>query len=517
MPATKHLPSRRRAVSLNFLAQISGVAFITIQGIFLVPLYLRFVGVPLYGAWLASTQVVGWVTILDPGTDEVMRQRVAAAHGARQLSDLGQLIGTGLVINALIAICITCVAVALTVALPTWFHVNGVGAKQLTNAAVVLAMASGVTVVAYALGSSLQAVQRAGLYGVVLIIGNIAGLVLNVSLLYDGWGLTAIAAGFLFKALVWAVGWGYALIWTCRPNGREPAYFSFSVRRARELLRLACYMLVSKIATMLQTSSDGMLTGRMLGPSQAAILLLTGRVIDAVKMIPDKLGAALQPSLSNLAGAGDREKTFRISIRFLTIVSIVGAPLIATVAVLNRDVVRLWVGATLFGGQPLSALIALSALLTLLTTALYHVLFANGLIETTSKITLIAGFVKISLLALLLPRLGLVAVPIATTVAIVTITAPRYIRAMSEAFTIDLRHGRNLLVSVLTAPVICVVVGALLVNTYNASTWRAAALKSVWVLGIFAGSILTLQPVARREAVIAVLWVKRALISQLAT
>jgi O-antigen/teichoic acid export membrane protein len=451
-------------------------------------------------------QLVGWVTILDPGTDEVMRQRVAAAYGGGQLDELGQLIGTGLVINSFIAICITGATLLLIPALPRWFGVNGQSAGQLTRAAAVLALASGTTVVAYALGSSLLALQRAGGYGVILIIGNIAGLVLNVGLLYAGWGLTAIAAGFLFKAVVWVVGWGCVLIWTCRLRGREPSHLSFSAYRARELIRLAGYMLVSKIASMLQTSSDGVLTAMILGPSQTAVLMLTGKVIDAARMIPDRIGAAMQPSLSHLAGVGDREKSLRISTHFLTTVSLVGAPLIATAVVLNRDVVRLWVGAALFGGQPLTALVGISSLLTLISIAVYHVLFANGLIETTSKISLVAGAVKIILLAVLLRWLGLIAVPIATTAAILIVTGPRYLRVLSAIFRLDRRQERRLLVSVLSGPIICVALAALLANTPDAPTWPVAALKSVVVLGILTGTLLVLQPVARRDALGALAW-----------
>ncbi|MGA2196432.1 MAG: oligosaccharide flippase family protein [Bryobacteraceae bacterium] len=476
-----------------------------IQGIFLVRLYLRFIGVPLYGAWLASTQLVGWVTILDPGTDEVLRQRAANAHGRGRPDELGQLIGTGLVINLLIAICVTGASLLLTPALPGWFRVSAQSAGQLIRAAVVLALASGTTVVAYALGSSLQALQRAGGYGVVLIAGNIAGLVLNIGLLYAGWGLTAIAAGLLFKTVVWVAGWSCVLIWICRPRGREPIHLSFSAERARELIHLAGYMLVSKIASMLQTSSDGVLTGMMLGTSQTAILVLTGRVIDAARMLPDKIGAAMQPGLANLVGVGNREKSLRISTHFLVAVSLIAAPLIATAAVLNRDVVGLWVGPALYGGRPLTALLGISSLLTLLTTAIYHVLFANGLIETTSKISLVAGALKILLLLVLLPRLGLIAVPIATTAAILIVTAPRYLRALSVTFKLDRARERRLLVSVSSGPAICLTLAVLLAKAPGAPTWPAAALKSVVVLGFLIGTVLALQPAARRYAVAAVL------------
>ena len=189
MEISSVLPSRRRAVTLNFIAQLVGYAFVVIQGIFLVPLYLRFIAVPLYGAWLASTQVVGWVTLLDPGTDEVTRQRAAAhAYGSGKLEQVGGLIGSGFVVNLIVAACVTIVSLLLSQALPWWFGMSGPNGRQLVIASSLLALASGMSVVAYIAGSSLQALQCTGTYGIVLILGNVAGLGLNLKLLHAGLG-----------------------------------------------------------------------------------------------------------------------------------------------------------------------------------------------------------------------------------------------------------------------------------------------------------------------------------------
>ena len=128
-------------------------------------------------------------------------------------------------------------------------------------------------------------------------------------------------------------------------------------------------MLVSKIAAILQTSSDGILTGTLLGPAQDCPLTSTGRIIDASRMLPDKIGSAMQPALSNLVGVGDCEKSHRVSVRFMTVSSLIAAPLIGTAVALNRDVLTLWVGPALYAGLPVSSLLGISAMLTLLTTA----------------------------------------------------------------------------------------------------------------------------------------------------
>jgi O-antigen/teichoic acid export membrane protein len=174
--------------------------------------------------------------------------------------------------------------------------------------------------------------------------------------------------------------------------------------------------------------------------------------------------------------------------------------MIGTTIALNRDVVRLWLGPALYGGQALSSLLGISAMLTLLTTAAYHVLFANGLIETTSKISLLAGVVKVLLLAILLPRLGLIAAPLTGIVAILLITGPGFVRAFTASFGSHSEPWPHLLAKVLSGPLICLTIAPFLVNAPAVSTWPGVLVKGLMLWGLLNVMLIVLLPAARTEA-----------------
>ena len=72
-------PGRTRAAFLSLLTSYFGASIVIVKGIVLVPLYFHTFGVDVYGAFLASANVVGLLGVVDFGVSAVLYQRLAAA------------------------------------------------------------------------------------------------------------------------------------------------------------------------------------------------------------------------------------------------------------------------------------------------------------------------------------------------------------------------------------------------------------------------------------------------------
>ena len=81
-PSALPAVSRRRTTLLNLFFSYASMGLVLVQGIVLVPLYVAKVPLALYGAWLATGNVLTWLEMVDPGTGDVIRQRVARLYGA---------------------------------------------------------------------------------------------------------------------------------------------------------------------------------------------------------------------------------------------------------------------------------------------------------------------------------------------------------------------------------------------------------------------------------------------------
>ena len=106
--------SRRKATVTNLIYQYSSLILGIVGSLILVPLYLRFIDIKLYGGWLASGNAIAWLALMDPGLNELLRQQVAKFYGKKDAEQLGKIIGTGWVVMTVLSI-IT-IAIGLVIA-----------------------------------------------------------------------------------------------------------------------------------------------------------------------------------------------------------------------------------------------------------------------------------------------------------------------------------------------------------------------------------------------------------------
>ena len=186
----------RREVIWNLVLQYSGIGFMVVQGIVLVPVYLRFVGSAEFGVWLVANSVATWIAIIDPGISALMQQRVSRALGSARPAHAARLAWRGLRLNAaLAALMIVAGAGAASwlaglidpgVAVPVrtggwlvFLSVAGVAAGLMANALTVLGVA----------------LRDARSHTIVALASAVAGLAATLGGLALGWGVLALAAG----------------------------------------------------------------------------------------------------------------------------------------------------------------------------------------------------------------------------------------------------------------------------------------------------------------------------------
>ena len=86
------LPSRRKKTQWHLFFQYSAIILGIVSGIILIPLYLKFIPLDLYGAWLATGNILAWITIIDPGLSSVMQQKIAVAFGSKKKDEVSQIV-----------------------------------------------------------------------------------------------------------------------------------------------------------------------------------------------------------------------------------------------------------------------------------------------------------------------------------------------------------------------------------------------------------------------------------------
>lgn len=416
MPSPSALPvfSRRASAILNFVFSYASVALMVVQGIVLVPLYVARVPPALYGAWLATGNLLTWLELVDPGVSDILRQRVAAAYGAGDRSALARSLGTGLRINLFFSVLplallpfagsvgrLVDLSPALTAELAASVRIGVVGVS--------LTMASyGVSGVCSALQLSLSS----GLWFTGI---SVLGIVTTVALLLAGFGLAAIPAGLAlrgglmlttFAVLVWR--------WT---RAHLPEKLAFDRGEFRLVIRLSLSTFTSRLGTTLLERVDAFMVSRVAGNVRTVTYALTGRAFDLVRGLSLSAPTALMPSLAHMTGAGDRAKISEVVAVLTRATGWLVAIAVGTAVALDGVFVRLWVARGIYGGATLAAALGVATAMSIFSASLNRVIYSLGAIERASTTALAEAAIKVPLQYALLRWLGLPGLPLAAAVA----------------------------------------------------------------------------------------------------
>jgi O-antigen/teichoic acid export membrane protein len=397
-------PSRRTAAAWNIGFVYGSFGLQVVRHLVLVPIYLRYIGLHEYGAWLATGAVLGSLLATDFGLMGVVIQRTAAAYGVGDMDRLGRTIGTSLVVATGLALAVSVLAAGLTPFVAGLMGVTGPVAGRLEDCFLITVVSSGLTLVAIATGGILRSLQRPLAPGILLLASDAVGIVLTLGLLVLGWGLYALALGAALGNLVAVLGNAASCLRVC--HRRLGLRLVWTRDDARGLFRDSSHQLLTFLAMRLQERVDPFFVGLLLGPAPAAVYALTIRAHDMVRSINHQFGNALSPSLAHLHGDGSAARFRDVFRMMVTVCAIFGAVGMAGVAALNRPFVSLWVGPELFGGTALTMLYALFGVVAILGSAAYQVLLAAGRFAALSKTVVLSTGMRLGLIVVLLP-LGL--------------------------------------------------------------------------------------------------------------
>jgi O-antigen/teichoic acid export membrane protein len=397
-------PSRRRA-TLWFLALSNATLALAIaRNLILVPVYLRFISIEEYGAWLATGAALSYLVLSDFGVVGVVMQGSGSAYGSGDKHALGAIVGAGLVLSLAISSALFVLVFLATPFVPRTMGFEGELSLRLARCFLIVGVSNSLNVVSQTAAGVLRGLQRPKLPGFVEIFSELFGILATLILLFRGWGLYSIPLGPALAIVgALAVNVGACLRWCVRKLD-VPLHFRGDT--LRKIWQDSLYQLLGTIALRVQARGDTFLVGWILGPHAAAQYGLTVRAHETVRMLMVSVGGALLPSLSHLYGDVDREK-FRQTVQFtIGVFAVLSSVGMGAVIARNEDFVSLWVGPELFGGMALTVLMAIHGVLVTLGDGYYGALFAGAEFPRLSSVLLRTAALRAGL-TMLLAQLGI--------------------------------------------------------------------------------------------------------------
>jgi O-antigen/teichoic acid export membrane protein len=389
-------PSRKRSTLINLMG-LQGIALATIvRNIVLVPIYLHAIGAELYGLWIATAGAAAFMQLADMGLPRTLIQRTAELEGAADSVELGRTIASGLLALVLITLAIVVGLLPLAEWLPGVLGLNGDRARLLTLAFRLALVDGGLTLIIYGEGGILLGLQRPAVPTATLILGQFIGIAATLVCLGRGYGLIALPLGMLGGTVVAWVVTSIALVLDLRrrlPRGS----LRFHGGTFRRLLASSLRLAVSRLSRVISFQSPALIVAAIMSPVSVVVMDLTRKSSLLVSDVIGRVLMSLHPGLAHLVGAGEEEKhrhICRLLVRSGFLLAMLG---VGGVVALNRTFVRLWTGASYYGGDLITTLICVHMVLQILGVAAYFILISRGMERVIIRSSLIESALQVGL------------------------------------------------------------------------------------------------------------------------
>lgn len=392
-----------RASRVTFIGNMLNFALLSVQLLVITPLLLRSVGPQVAGAWVASGDVLVWLQSFDFGLSSFAIQKMSAAYSRVDIPDLTHWFWSTLVLLLLLAVLIV-VGGGLTA--PLVFHSFGLPPEvqaDLTSAFRLGLLATGVTVVSYALTGLARALHAPELPMLGILLGTVLGMAVTYWGITAGMGVRAVAYGLLIRAgcnlaggvLGWWVFWRAGSVRLALPAPSQ----------LRESVRVMPFSAVGSLGYAISNQSDNFLVASLFGPGLTMQFNTTRRLAELGRSVIETVGYANFAAFSHkyAADAHESQGLYRGLLRIQRDLSLVlGGGFI----LVNERFLHLWVGETYFLGTWISVLMAMQMFFTTRSYLLNNLNRAMGRPQPAYLVLAIEAAVKIALILLVARQLG---------------------------------------------------------------------------------------------------------------
>ncbi|MCH9015026.1 MAG: oligosaccharide flippase family protein [Gemmatimonadetes bacterium] len=468
----------------------------TVVGIWLTAFLLLRLGQENYGLWLLVVQVVGFLGLLDLGVTVIVPREIAFATGRERRgretahTEVRKLVGqTANHVLMQIPIVIL-IGIGVLLLLP-----QGWAAAQFPLAVVLLVYVA--TFPLRIFQATLSGLQDFAAVAAITTASWLAGTLVTVALVLEGFGLYSVAIGWSVTQILIAV-LGFLRLRRSFPDALPRRLPKLDRLYLRERIMRHFWVSTQQVAHVLLSGTDLLIIGKVMGPLAVVPYFCTAKIITVLRHQPQLLMDTATPALSELRTGESPDRLIR-ALTSLNVSALLFSGLLACLTlVVNEGFVGWWVGSERFAGLSLTLLLVTNSVVRHMARGLQHGIFAYGEDKFISMVTLSDGVVTVGVGVVLVYFIGLPGVVIASLAGALLIAIPANLIRFGKC------SGTRLSVSL--APMVPWLWRFSLVLTLSAAIawrWRPQSLVEIVAaaVAITIAYVVLMAPVALREPV----------------
>lgn len=366
----------------NILANYASQIYVTLIGIVMVPMYVRYMGAEAYGLVGFFAMLQAWFTLLDMGLTPTMARATARFNGgASDALSLRRLLRALEGIFIVIAVLGGASMIAGSGAIAgSWLKVQHLPLDEVQHVIMLMAVIVALRWVCGLYRGAINGFERFVWLGGFNIAIATARFVLVIPLfIYVGTSPTEFFRYQLVVAvveLVVLVAQTYRLLPKVKTGKRTP----WQWEPLRGVLKFSLSIAFTSSVWVLVTQTDKLVLSKLLPLADYAYYTLAVLVASGVMVISGPISGALLPRLTKLSASGDEVGLIRLYRNATQLVTVIAVPTALVLAFFSEQVLWAWTGNAEIAhtAAPVLTLYALGNGILALGAFPYYLQFAKG-------------------------------------------------------------------------------------------------------------------------------------------
>ena len=385
-----------------------------VVGIFLAPFILHHLGDAAFGIWVLIFSITGYYGLFDFGIRSSVLRYFSRALAQDDREELGKVINTSLFSYSCIGGVTFLLTLAIAPHLDKLFHITP---EFHATARLLLVMVGGAVSLGFPLeisGSVLEGLQRFDIVNSTGIVATIARGALTVVALSRGGGIVVVALITVAAPLITSAIRGIIVQRIC------PLPLGWHYVDRGTFRRMAGYSSITFmtiVAGRLKFKTDEIIIGSMMSAAAITYFNIGARIVDYAGLVVTSLAQIFLPMSSHSEAVGDTDALRRILILGNRSCALVILPICATLIILGKSVIEVWVGAKYVAtSYPVLVIMMLATTILWMQGASTRVLFGMGKHATFAVVTLIEGISNVILSVILIRPYGIIGDSLGTAI-----------------------------------------------------------------------------------------------------
>ena len=366
-----------------------------VSGLVLVPLTIHHLGTRSYGLWLASGELLAYAAMVDLGVVGVLPWMLAEADGRHDRTAMRALVVNGLVVGAVVGVAYALLASILWLVLPSVLSLTPADRRAVGAPLALLVAALTIAYPLRVFSAVVAGLQDVSFNGWLSVTQAMVGIVVTAVMLQSGYGLFALAAASALSSLL--VGFGALARTIIIAPDLLRGWPLPSGAAVRSLLSNGLGVWFGACGWQLLSASNALVMTALGRPEWVAIYACTSKLTSMATQLAWVTPDAGLIGLAQVHGEGRGAARLRPLVLMLLRIHLVlsGGAAVGLLTFNPAFVVR-WVGAPLFGGGALNALLAVGIVVSSFVHGLLSAAAVVGRRIHVGTVTLVSGALQVA-------------------------------------------------------------------------------------------------------------------------